>query len=163
MKAATHLRDLALALVDVDDQGTCPDGHQTELVSTPRGTIERVCYLAHDFDGGAIYSGPPLIAWGVTLEQIVEAEQAGVDSALIEWAYSTLHDRAPEIALYDGNHRVNVVIGGIDLDLILREDGTLYVSFAAVDRKLQAAIGQANIDRYRTAMPDLTVGLINRD
>lgn len=157
----TTATDLARALID-DDQGVCFEGHDCELVSTPRGTFERVCYLAHATDGGAIYSGQPLIAWGVTLEQITEAEAAGVDKNLTDWAFSSVADRAPEVATYDGNTRINIVVDGLDIDLIRRETGELFVSFAAVTRDKQAVVGETFIDAYTERHPHLTVHLADR-
>ena len=155
---------LAQALVD-DDQGVCPAGHDCHLVTTPRGTIERVCYFDHPDMPGVVegpYAGMPLIRWGVTDEQVAEAEAAGVDRDLCAWAISTIADRKPAVELYDGNTRINIVVDGLDIDLIRRETGELFVSFAAVERSQQAVLDHTHIDAYRFTAPDMTVRLADR-
>jgi hypothetical protein len=83
------------------DQGVCPDGHDCYLILPPRGNPLRTCgqaggdtHLAEGDRGNSTYVGWPLIAEGVTLDDIDEAQSRGeIDDNLAHWARSSARDR----------------------------------------------------------------------
>lgn len=78
-----------LSLIDLEDQGVCPDGHDCELIVNREGDLARACTKAsHD------YVGWPLINPDITEGDITAAEQAGADPDLVFWARASLADRS---------------------------------------------------------------------
>lgn len=62
--------------------------------------------------------------------------------------------------LDDELDRATVHANGLVVDVIARDDGTVYVEFYVADGRLgQAIVGTAVIDRYQTSHPHLTLGV----
>lgn len=150
--------DLERALID-DDQGVCPEGHDCTL-ETINGAFQRVCDLAHG-DEQTIYTGMPLMSPENTLTAIYEADAAGADPALIEWARSSFNDRQPQI-MTDDNRSIQIIVDGFDLEIIRRTDGTLFISAAAPDRSQQVTVSDAFINAYKDTEPSLVLRLADR-
>lgn len=100
-----------LRLLDVADQGNCPDGHRCYLIERSQQGIDRwvrVCF------GPDAYKGDPLIRWGTTKADVDYAESQGADSTLIHTARAWLADREPVADV----HRPEPVYGEVVTSLI---------------------------------------------
>jgi hypothetical protein len=82
-----------ISLVDLDDQGVCPDGHACHLFADGGLDFVRECTDAHVELDGEHFRGLPLIRLGITEDDIASAQAHGASSDIVSWARSTLADR----------------------------------------------------------------------
>lgn len=86
------LIDATLSLID-EDQGVCPEGHDCALHigSGHRDIASRVCDTPHR-EWHEPYRGDPLTRWGITIEEIDDAERRGADPVMVARAREYLRE-----------------------------------------------------------------------